>query len=315
MTIGIAATGPWAGAGILAGLRSVEAVGRGAIGGFVSLAVLTAEQKLLRAETQTGGTSGLFTGLPPEEILRAPFAALISSGPDRPLPLSQFIAAEPKVGLVTGHRFPHLSTQEGHALNGLVLDAMRRGSSAQNAIDGLIKSHPSFDSGFIALKTNGELGLGNMPSVLRLSHQGATISECSETGAMVATLHNAIQPSKAIAILASEIVLDEIRQRNSRVLHITASAGMELSFGDWPEIHVDDNFQAIRFTHPSAQTLKAETSFGMGDRVKVVQHGILFGWLGQEPFMVVSNGTIMTLDGKPEIQLPVLTDKHHVKDP
>lgn len=62
MTIGIAASGAWAGAGVLAGLRSVEMVGRGAIGGFVSLAVVTLDRRLVRAETQRGGDTGPFCG-------------------------------------------------------------------------------------------------------------------------------------------------------------------------------------------------------------------------------------------------------------
>lgn len=306
MTIGIAATGPWAGAGVLAGLRAVEAVGRGAIGGFVSLAVLTADQKLLRAEIQNGGTGALLNGSPPEEILRAPYAALISSGPDRPTPLSQFIAAAPFVGIVTGHRFPHVSTEEGHALNGLILDAMRQKTAAQDAIDALISAHPGFDAGFIALSTEGDMGLGNMPLVMRLAHQGAETNHCTETGARVAILHNAIHPSKAIAIVASEVALDEIRRRGTRVRTITVVAGLALSFGDEPEIQVDGKFEVIRVAHPNSQTLDAENSFGIGDRVKIVQFGKQIGWLGLEPFMVVRNGTIITLDGKSEIQLPVL---------
>ena len=41
MTIGIVAIGPAAGAGIIAGLRGIEKIGRGAIGGFVSLAAVS----------------------------------------------------------------------------------------------------------------------------------------------------------------------------------------------------------------------------------------------------------------------------------
>ena len=308
MTIGIAATGPWSGAGILAGLRAVEAVGRGAIGGFVSLAVLTEDQNLLRAETQNGGTRALFTGPPPEDILRAPYAALISSGPDRPSPLSQFIAAAPGVGIVTGHRFPHVVTDQGNALNALVLGAMQRGLAAQDAVDEVIADHSQYDAGFIALSTKGDLGLGNMPSVLRLLDQGAAITACPDIGASVATLHNAIHPSKAIAVVANEIVLDEIRQREAEVGTITVTAGTRLSFGDEAEIHVDDNFKTTRVAHPNAQAVPVETSFGLGDRVRVLQLGRPIGWLAREPFMVVRNGAIVSLEGKPEVHLPVLME-------
>lgn len=306
MTIGIAATGPCAGAAILAGLHAVESIGRGAICGFVSLAVLTADQKLLRAETQNGGTRDLFSGPPPEDILQAPYAALISSGPDRPTPLSQFIAAEPGVGLVTGHRFPQALTEEGRALNDLILETMRSGVAAQDAIDALIAAYPDFDAGFIALSAKGDIGIGNMPSALGLSHQGGAINICPQTGTCVATLHNAIQPSRAIATVANEVALDEVRQRVTDIRTITVMAGLKLSFGQEPQIHVDSRFETTRVAHPNIQTTGAESSFGIGDRVRVFQLGRQIGWLGHEPFMVVRNGEIITLDGKSEIELPVL---------
>ena len=312
MTIGIAASGPWAGAGILAGLRAVEAVGRGAIGGFVSLAVLTSQGQLVRAETQRGGSNGLSFDEIPDEILTAPFAALISSGPDRPSPLSQFVAAAPGVGIVTGHRFPHVTAEDGNALNTLVLTAMERGSAPQNAIDDVIAAHPGYDAGFIALSVDGAMGLGDMPDVLRLVHRGAAFLQCADTGAGVATLHNAIHPSRAIASLANEVVLDEMRRRDTRIETVSISAGINLVPGDEAEIHVSGEFQAVRVTHPSAPATFSDTSFGLGDRVRVWQLGRPIGWLGLEPFMIVRNGAIVSLDGEQEVRLPVLLDNVRV---
>ena len=308
MTIGIAAAGPWAGAGVLTALRAVEAVGRGAIGGFVSLAALTSSQDLLRAETQTGGVDSLFPDAPPDAFLSAPFAALISSGPNRPEPLSQFIAAEPGIGIVTGHRFPHATTAEGQALNTLVLDAMEQGRGAQDAVDDVIAAHPKHDAGFVALPLNGALGMGNMPSVLRLANRGEATSECPRIGARVAALHNAILPNKAIATVATEIALDEMRRRNTKVQTITVLAGIDLGIADQAEIHVDDTFKAIHITHPDARHQDTETAFGIGDHVNVFRLGKLIGRLGLEPFMIVKDGTIVSLDGAREVQLPVHLD-------
>lgn len=306
MTIGIATTGAWAGAGVLAGLRSVEAVGRGAIGGFVSLAVLTAEGRLLRAETQNGGTKGLFPGDPPEEILQAPLAALISSGPDRPKPLSQFIAAKPRVGLVTGHRFPQALMRDGQPLNGAILRAMEQGCTAQQAVDELIAAEPEFDAGFIALSLGGAFGIGNMPLVLRRSDQGVAMRACETTSASAAALHNAIQPYKAIGLLAVEAALDAMQLRRTLQHDITLRAGLRLKRGEAPEVHIDADGQATAMTHPQANDLQEETSFGMGDRVRVVRHGMQLGWLGHEPFMVVKGGVVVSLDGKDSLQVPVL---------
>ena len=82
MTIGIVAFGPNAGAGILAGLHTAETNGRGAIGGFVSLAALTKDGKLLRASIQDGGSQKLFGTDLPTEIAQAQLVGLISSGPN-----------------------------------------------------------------------------------------------------------------------------------------------------------------------------------------------------------------------------------------
>lgn len=306
MTIGIAASGPWAGAGILAGLRAVEAVGRGAIGGFVSLAALTSDGRLLRAETQRNGTEGLFPEAPPEEFLTAPLVGLISSGPDRPMPLSQFIAAAPGVGIVTGHRFPQALKSEGQPLNASILEAMGAGSTPQQAIDDLITSAPGFDAGFVALSADGTFGIGNMPSVSRRADQGFAIRQCETTSNQVASLHNAIQPFRAIGVLAVEAALDAMKAHRTVRHSITLGAGLRLEAGSAPEIHINPTGQASRLTHPQASNLQEEMSFGLGDRVRVIRQGKFFGWLGHEPFMVVKNGVVTTLDGKPTLDVPVL---------
>lgn len=291
---------------MLAGLRAVEAVGRGAIGGFVSLAVLTAEGRLLRVDTQNGGTKGLFPGDPPEEILQAPLAALISSGPDRPPPLSQFIAAKPGVGLVTGHRFPHVAMRDGQPLNGAILGAMEQGRTAQQAVDELIAAEPGFDAGFIALSVGGSFGIGSMPSVLRRKDQGVAMRTCKSTSASAAALHNAIQPYKAIGLLAVEAALDAMQLRRTVQHDITLQAGLRLKRGEAPEVHIDADGRATGMTHPQTNDLLEEMSFGMGDLVQVVQDGTQLGWLGHEPFMVVKRGVVVSLDGKDSLQVPVL---------
>ncbi len=64
----------------------------------------------------------------PLEIAQAHLVGVISSGPNRPEPLSEFIAAEPGVGIVTGHRMPQTRVDGGVALNALVLEKMKMGA-------------------------------------------------------------------------------------------------------------------------------------------------------------------------------------------
>src|SRR5580700_10497992 len=99
MTIAIAAAGTNAGRAVFEGLKAAEKIGTQSIGGFVAFAALTKSGALERAGTQRGGSSTLFIDgdrncvEPPRLVGEAVAAGLISSGPDRPTPLSQFVTA------------------------------------------------------------------------------------------------------------------------------------------------------------------------------------------------------------------------------
>ncbi len=306
MTVGIGATGPRAGAGILAGLRALEAIGRGAIGGFVTLAVLTADQTLLRAETQIGGTAGLWHDTAPQALLDAPFAALISSGPNRPEPLSQFVAAAPGVGIVTGHRFPQTRTSDGRALNGIVLDLMASGQTPRAAIDAVIAAHPDYDAGFVALSTSGEIAFGNMPSVMDRRDTGAASLVAAEGTARVATIHNAIHPHRTLADMVNDVVLDDMLRPLAPLLMISVRRGTALIEGPQSEIEVDAGLSALCIRHPGGGGGPDQPrAFGLGDRVRVTQGARTLGWLGYEPFMTVEAGRVTAMDGGAEVSLPV----------
>ena len=167
MTIGIAAFGPRAGLAVFMALRAVERVARGAVCGFASFVAITTEGEVLRAETQRGGTRTLFvdaeiTGLPPPpRVAEAPFAGVMSSGPDRPAPLCQFTPADGAVGLVTGHRLPNTPGCSGVRLNEEVLALMREGLSPQGAVERVLADNPGSDAGMIALDRQGRLFAAN----------------------------------------------------------------------------------------------------------------------------------------------------------
>jgi hypothetical protein len=170
VTIGIAVRAPNAGQAAFEALRTVERVARGAIGGFVSFVAITTDGRLLRAQTQRGGTSTLFTDgektgtAPPAAIAQAPLAGLMSSGPDRPAPLVQFTPADPTVGLVTGHRLPNMPGADGIALNQAVLDRMRAGEPPARAARSVLQRNPEADAGIIALGPEGAVFAGNSES-------------------------------------------------------------------------------------------------------------------------------------------------------
>ena len=86
-------------------------------------------------------------------------AAVISSGPDRPEPLTQFLAGADGLGLVTGHRLPNQPGADGRPLNRMALDLMAEGAPPQQAIDAVLAAHPEWDAGLIALHAQDGLGL------------------------------------------------------------------------------------------------------------------------------------------------------------
>ena len=160
MTIGIAVTGDGAGLAAFRALEAVERVARGAIGGFVSFVVISEGGALLRAETQRGGTSTLFvegerTGAtPPPAVADARFAALMSSGPDRPTPLAQFTPGDAAHGLVTGHRLPNMPGDgTDRPLNEAVLARLVAGADPRQAVETELAQHPG-KHGFVLSLTD-----------------------------------------------------------------------------------------------------------------------------------------------------------------
>lgn len=194
MTIGVAAAGRHAGAAVHDAVLAAELLGRGAIGGFAVLAVLQADGRLEYRTTQRQGISSL--DLPPA-WRDAPFAAVISSGPDRPEPLTQFLAAQAGVGLVTGHRLPNLAGADGGPLNQSVLRRMAQGASPQAALDEVLGAHAEWDAGLIALDIRGDIGLGDSARVRRRNDLGRFQRQAG--GASLALLHNSIHAQDDLA--------------------------------------------------------------------------------------------------------------------
>lgn len=206
MTIGIATRGARAGLGAFRALQAVEALGRGAIGGFAVLVWRDGAGGLHHATTQRGGTLSLDL---PSGWREARHAAIISSGPDRPEPLLQFLPADGAVGLVTGHRLPSSPLPGGAALNAHALALMAEGGFDQAGLEALLASAPGLDAGLICLPLHGPCLIADAPRVGmrddlgRFLHQGA---------ATCAILHNSIHAAQlhgdALAAVLGGIALE-----------------------------------------------------------------------------------------------------------
>lgn len=194
MTIGIAAFGPHAGAAVLAASAAAEAAGDGAIGGFAVFSALTATGPI-SIECQRGGLITLRGQGIPDELVHAPVAAIITSGPDRPLPLTQFLAAG-KSALVTGHRLPNLKGADGIPVNIATLRRIERGTAPQDAVTQVCAENPTLDAGLIAVM-HDDIGLAETTEVQKRVDRGQKLIR--EPGRALALLHNSIDPMAGLA--------------------------------------------------------------------------------------------------------------------
>lgn len=194
MTIGIAAYGPGAGGAVFEALRVAERAGLGSIGGFAVFAAIADDGAVLCGQTQRGGTSTLFldgeiTGAaPPDRVAAARIAAAISSGPDRPEPLGQFLAVDGAIGIVTGHRLPNQPGASGRPLNAEVLSLIGSGLSPEDALDRVLANNPEADAGMIAVALDGSVAARNARRVERRSDLGAARRGDGERRALSAPL-------------------------------------------------------------------------------------------------------------------------------
>lgn len=181
MTIGIATRGPRAGLAAWRALLAAELLGRGEIGGFCVFAWRGRDGCLHHATTQRGGTSGLVL---PDGWAEAGHAALISSGPDRAEPLTQFLPGDPALGFVTGHRLPASPLPDGRPVNLAALEAM--GQLTQAGLEALLAQGPAMDAGLICLPWQGPVLAANAP---RVEGRDDTGRHVWQNGAI---LHNSI---------------------------------------------------------------------------------------------------------------------------
>ena len=287
-------------------LRAVEAVGRGAIGGFVSLVVIHASGQVERWRRNAAAARALPHGLQtmPTAAAEARVAGLMSSGPDRPEPLSQFTPADGGVGLVSGHRMPNTIGANGMNLNDEALELMRRGYSAADAVGRVIAANPGADAEIIALSLDGGFGVADAPSVGKRGDAGRAQLGSAAKGA-AAVLHNAILPHRPIAALAAEVAIDVMRppDRPTRLDHLPRAA----RGGRRPRQRRRDRRQwrgpRNRGREPAAARRQLE--FGIGYEAQVVAATRSSRRCSTSRTWSCMTGELATIDGCAELAVPV----------
>ena len=251
MTIGVAASGHNAGAAVRAAVLGAELLGHGAIGGFAVFAVMNEEGAVNYRVTQRGGITALAL---PEEWLHARRAAVISSGPDRPEPLVQFLPSISGAGMVTGHRSPHLPGQDGIAVNKAVLARMVAGDSPQQAVDAVLAANPEADAGMIAMDINGQMGWGDSARVTRRGDQGRCHRH--NDAARIVILHNSIDSQISLAESLADLAWICMTGERSptRFLYLRESIPIRASDRDRIHIGPDGVIHAIDSADPLIPT-------------------------------------------------------------
>ena len=310
MTIGIAAYGSHAGLAVFKALRAAEAIGWGSIGGFASLAVITEDNRLARYQTQRGGSATLFvdgdlTGVaPPPEVLGATIAALMSSGPDRPEPLSQFVPGDAATGLISGHRLPNTPGCNGKILNLDALDHLHQGKTPQQAVDLVIEANPQADVGLIAVNVHGQIYARNSQRVQQRPDLGWARRVHGPSSAAVEVLHNAIHPAGSLAGMVADIALETMAPAFHPDNWVLVEAGIPVQLGKHGIVHVDAELRALSIVTSDASLLRGHgngAAIYIGSEVR--QAGRRLGATITEPYVVLEQGRIVSLSGQQSLRV------------
>lgn len=299
MTIGIAAVGPGAGRAIIRGLEVAETIGEGALGGFVSFVSVDPHAEVRQHGVQQQGALAIRHRVETDSAcLRANRAALMSSGPDRPEPLSQFTLASPEGCLVTGHRFPNASRNGHPPLNDQLLARLNKGESARAAVQSILSENPMADAGLVAVDREGGVYSGNCARVAERRDLGA--STLVEGELSVTVIHNAIWPVKGIADIIVQSVMREMqRPIECRTVSVSAGTPVTLGLEDAVVLSPDGASVASIQTRDSALISAPSDGAAIYSDAMVYHANRAVGRVITEPYTQVAGGLVRSLDGQP----------------
>lgn len=298
MTIGIGARGPRAGAAICAALSSVERVAHGEINGFAVVAGIAEGGEIIRLETQRLGLAGALANAYPQARRRleeARLAALISSGADRPAPLSQFLPCSGKA-LVTGHRLPNTQGADGRPMNQALLERIDAGADPQQAVAELVGAEPERDAGFIVV-TPGGLAAGQTRRVQRRPDARLVRRASLVIDAEVAVMHNAITPAAGLACLAAATALEVMEAAATPwpMLELPVGTCIEPAPEDAVEIDAHNRVVRILSANPALPSSDRWTGAAVYPGSHVLLNGVRIGRTLGEVWALLGGGRVRSV--------------------
>lgn len=299
MTIGVVATGKDVAHKVVQVFRAIEPIATGAIGGFVTMVVITDSGDIHYFETQNGGVSELC-----EDVLaisNTTQIGLISSGAYRPGPLSRFLAWDKEGNIVSGHRFPQSSDSTGVPLNQRLLQTIQEFQGINNSrLTDLININPTVDAGFIATDKQGNLFQADTMFVQR---RPDTFTLCKQDrNRSVGVTMNSIASAEQVARLICDIVMAE--DKASPRITLGADATIVASKREAINITASNRVISVETDDPGYFLDKHEGSlFIVG--TPVYRLGELVGFVKEEPYVLCNFGQIKFLCGSEEVLLSI----------
>jgi hypothetical protein len=218
-------------------------------------------------------------------------AAAISSGPDRPEPLTQFLPGLNGIGLVTGHRLPNSLDRDGRSVNHAVLTRLAAGDEPQKAVDGVLSQCPEIDAGLIAINSSGQIGIGNSERVRRRADGGCAVRETQ--GSRVALLHNSIFSNQPLAERLVDLAWNYLTGEPTgiRLLFVRDTVPVQISVTD--RVHVDETGTITCIESPNIRLqsiLERATTIYLGS--EIWHSDELIGHAATELITAVDHGRI-----------------------
>jgi hypothetical protein len=186
-----------------------------------------------------------------------------------------------------------------------VLELMRQGIAPAGAVGQVVCANPDVDAGIIALAIDGRIYAANTAHVEKRGDAGRELIDGRHPSAVVAVLHNAIRPHRPLASLAAEIAMDVMLPEDHPDGWITFRKGIRLASGavNAVDVNADGTVETIVTANPNF--LKGSWSLGIGYETSVMRDAELIAVMLYEPYMVVDDGVLCTIDGQVELSVPI----------